>query len=275
MYELAVGAANVVEFSAVVPVLGRPSRAWTRMRRLLSHRGKQLLHHDPSSAVQTATSRCDAIPNRKVNMSSAMRSRRQVRLSRALGLPLTPKAEKYFERRPYPPGEHGRARRRNDSDYSIRLKEKQRLRAQYGIREAQMLKTYKEARKESGLTGEALVELLEMRLDALVLRAGFARTISQARQFVVHRHICVDGQRVDRPSYRVKEGQMIHVHERSQPMDPFQVAAAGAHRDVLPTVPGYLNVDLEALQATLLRRPKREEIPVTCDVQLVVEHYSR
>ncbi|RBP61570.1 SSU ribosomal protein S4P [Brevibacterium sanguinis] len=197
------------------------------------------------------------------------------RLSRALGMPLTPKAEKYFERRPYPPGEHGRARRRNDSDYSVRLKEKQRLRAQYGIREAQMLKTYKEAKRLEGLTGENLVELLEMRLDALVLRSGFARTIAQARQFVVHRHITVDGQRVDRPSFRVKEGQTIQVHEKSAATEPFQIAAAGGHKDVLPAVPGYLNVNLEGLQATLLRRPKRSEVPVTCDVQLVVEHYSR
>ena len=208
-------------------------------------------------------------------MSAPARHRRQVRLSRALGLPLTPKAEKYFERRPYPPGEHGRARRRNDSDYSVRLKEKQRLRAQYNIREAQMLRAYKEARRQQGLTGDNLVELLEMRLDALVLRSGFARTIAQARQFVVHRHIMVNGQRVDRPSYRVKEGQMIHVHPSSVDMDPFQVAAAGAHAALLPPTPGYLKVDREALQATLLRRPKREEVPVTCDVQLVVEHYSR
>ncbi|WP_375294961.1 30S ribosomal protein S4 [Brevibacterium sp.] len=197
------------------------------------------------------------------------------RLSRALGMPLTPKAEKYFERRPYPPGEHGRARRRNDSDYSVRLKEKQRLRAQYGIREAQMLKTYKEAKRLEGLTGENLVELLEMRLDALVLRSGFARTIAQARQFVVHRHITVDGQRVDRPSFRVKEGQTIQVHPKSAETEPFQIAAAGGHKDVLPAVPGYLNVNLEGLQSTLLRRPKRSEVPVTCDVQLVVEHYSR
>nr|WP_113904615.1 MULTISPECIES: 30S ribosomal protein S4 [Brevibacterium] len=203
------------------------------------------------------------------------RNRRMARLSRALGMPLTPKAEKYFERRPYPPGEHGRARRRNDSDYSVRLKEKQRLRAQYGIREAQMLKTYKEAKRLEGLTGENLVELLEMRLDALVLRSGFARTIAQARQFVVHRHITVDGQRVDRPSFRVKEGQTIQVHEKSAATEPFQIAAAGGHKDVLPAVPGYLNVNLEGLQATLLRRPKRSEVPVTCDVQLVVEHYSR
>ena len=135
---------------------------------------------------------------------SSSRSRRQVRLSRALGIPLTPKAVRYFERRAYGPGEHGRARRRTESDYAVRLKEKQRLRAQYGIREAQLQRVFQEARREKGLTGESLVELLEMRLDALVLRSGFARTIAQARQVVVHRHILVDGKIVDRPSFRVR-----------------------------------------------------------------------
>jgi small subunit ribosomal protein S4 len=141
-----------------------------------------------------------------------------------------------MERRPYGPGEHGRARKKQDSDYAVRLREKQRLRAQYGIREAQMTRAFEEARRTKGLTGENLIELLEMRLDALVLRAGFARTIAQARQLVVHRHILVDGIRVDRPSFRVGEGQLVHVHSRSETMPPFQVAAAGAHRDVLPMV---------------------------------------
>ena len=113
-----------------------------------------------------------------------------------------------------------------------------------------------------------------MRLDALVLRAGFARTISQARQMVVHRHILVNGQRVDRPSFRVKPGQTIHVHEKSERTEPFQVAAAGGHVDVLPPVPGYLDVQLDKLHATLTRRPKRSEVPVTCEVQLVVEYYA-
>lgn len=203
------------------------------------------------------------------------RTRKQVRQSRALGIPLTPKAVRYFEKRPYGPGEHGRARRRQESDYAVRLKEKQRLRAQYGIREAQMVRAFEEARKEKGLTGENLVELLEMRLDALVLRAGFARTTAQARQAVVHRHILVDGKIVDRPSFRVKPGQIIQVKPKSQATVPFQVAAAGAHRDVLPDVPGYLDVELEKLKATLVRRPKRDEVPVTCDVQMVVEYYSR
>ena len=201
-------------------------------------------------------------------------SRSKTRLSRALGVALTPKAAKYMEKRPYAPGEHGRTKRKQDSDYAVRLREKQRLRAQYGIREKQLRIAFNEARRTDGLTGENLVELLEMRLDALVLRAGFARTITQARQFVVHRHILVDGNLVDRPSFRVKPGQLIHVKSKSEGTEPFQVAAAGGHAEVLPPVPGYLEVDLSTLQARLVRRPKRAEVPVTGDVQLVVEYYA-
>ena len=207
-------------------------------------------------------------------MSKTSRTRSKTRLSRSLWIALTPKAAKYMEKRPYGPGQHGRTKRKSDSDYAVRLREKQRLRAQYGIREAQLRKTFQEAKRTEGLTGETLVELLEMRLDALVLRAGFARTMAQARQLVVHRHILVDGQRVDRPSFRVKPGQMIHVHEKSERTEPFQVAAAGGHADVLAAVPEYLSVELDKLHATLVRKPKRAEVPVTCDVQLVVEYYA-
>jgi len=207
-------------------------------------------------------------------VSKTTRTHSKTRLSRSLGIALTPKAAKYLEKRPYAPGQHGRTKRKADSDFAVRLREKQRLRAQYGIREAQLRKIFNDAKKTEGLTGENLVELLEMRLDALVLRAGFARTIAQARQMVVHRHILVDGQRLDRPSARVKVGQMIHVAPKSESTEPFQVAAAGGHVDVLPPVPGYLSVELDKLQATLVRRPKRAEVPITCEVQLVVEYYA-
>ena len=207
-------------------------------------------------------------------MSTTSRTRSQTRRSRALGIALTPKAARYLEKRPYGPGQHGRTKRKSDSDYAVRLREKQRLRAQYGLREKQLTIVFNEARRQEGLTGENLVELLEMRLDALVLRAGFARTTAQARQLVVHRHILVDGKLVDRPSFRVKPGQLIHVKERSEATEPFQVAAAGGHAEVLPNTPPYLEVELEKLQARLLRRPKRAEVPVTCEVQLVVEYYS-
>ncbi|MFC4911555.1 30S ribosomal protein S4 [Actinomadura gamaensis] len=196
----------------------------------------------------------------------------KVRLSRALGLPLTPKAVKYFEARPYPPGEHGRSRK-NESDYKVRLREKQRLRAQYNIRETQLRNAFaKAARVKDAKTGEALIVDLERRLDALVLRAGFARTIYQARQFVVHRHVLVNGRRVDRPSFRVRPGDVIQIAERSRSMEPFQVAAAGAHAE---NVPPYLEVLTDALTARLSRLPERREIPIVCDEQLVVEHYSR
>ncbi len=208
-------------------------------------------------------------------MTKVTRARRQVRLSRALGIALTPKAVRHFEKRPYPPGEHGRARRRTESDYAVRLREKQRLRAQYALREKQMARAFEAAKKAPGQTGENLVEILETRLDALVLRAGFARTMLQARQVVVHRHVLVDGKIVDRPSFQVKPGQTLQIKPRSQTSAQFQVAAAGAHRDVLPAVPGYLDVQLEKLSAVLTRRPLRAEVPVTCEVQLVVEFYSR
>lgn len=207
-------------------------------------------------------------------VSTKSRTRSKTRLSRALGIALTPKAAKYLEKRPYAPGEHGRSKRKQDSDYAVRLREKQRLRAQYGIREAQLKIQFEEARKTAGLTGENLVEQLEMRLDALLVRSAIARTTAQARQMIVHRHILVDGQLVDRPSFRVKPGQLMHVKARSEGMEIFQVSAAGGHVDVLPKTPGYLEVEIDKLQARLVRRPKRAEVPVTCEVQLVVEYYA-
>lgn len=207
-------------------------------------------------------------------MTSVTKARRTARLSRALGFALTPKAVKYFEKRPYPPGQHGRGRRSN-SDYAVRLLEKQRLRAQYQLREKQLHRAYVEAKKLPGLTGETMVELLEMRLDALVLRAGFARTILQARQFVSHRHIMVDGQIVNIPSFRVKPGQTIQVKPKSQTLEAFELAAQGANSDVHASTPSYLSVQLDELKAQLVSRPKRADVPVTCEVALVVEYYAR
>lgn len=196
--------------------------------------------------------------------------RPKVRLSRALGIPLTPKCIRYFERRPYPPGEHGR-KRRKDSDFSTRLTEKQRLRAQYDISETQLRAAFDRARRAGGKTGEALVQDLESRLDAIVLRAGFARTIYQARQFVTHRHVLVNGRRVDRPSYRLRPGDFIQIAETSQSKEPFVVAASGAHA----AAPAYLEVRLAELICRYGRAPNRDEVPVVCEEQLVVEYYSR
>jgi small subunit ribosomal protein S4 len=197
-------------------------------------------------------------------------SRPKVRRSRALGIPLTPKCVSYFERRPYPPGEHGR-KRKNTSDYKTRLLEKQRLRAQYDVSETQLRRAFDRARRSGGKTGEALITELESRLDATVLRAGFARTIYQARQTVSHQHVTVNGRRVDRPSYRVEPYDVVAIADRSKTKPPFQVAASGAHA----TAPAYLEVSLADLRCTVARRPRREEIPVVCEEQLVVEYYSR
>jgi small subunit ribosomal protein S4 len=198
-------------------------------------------------------------------------SRPKVRRSRALGIPLTPKDVRHFERRPYPPGEHGR-KRKNTSDYKTRLMEKQRLRAQYDISETQLRSAFDRARRSGGKTGEELItHQLESRLDATVLRAGFARTIYQARQTVSHQHVTVNGQRVDRPSYQVRPGDVVAIAERSRAKAPFQVASSGAHA----TPPAYLHVVLSELVCRVARRPLRDEVPVVCEEQLVVEYYSR
>jgi small subunit ribosomal protein S4 len=199
-------------------------------------------------------------------------SRPKAKLSRALGIPLTPKCVKYFEKRPFPPGVHGRGRRKQ-SDYQVRLLEKQRLRHQYNISEAQMRKAYDDAHRGAGKTGETMVSLLERRLDATVHRAGMARTIYQARQLVAHGHFVVDGKKVDRPSYRLKPGQIVEVRESSRQKPPFQIAATGAHLGG-PSAP-YLSTVVEELRTTVIREPLRPEIPVVCDEQLVVEFYAR
>jgi small subunit ribosomal protein S4 len=199
-------------------------------------------------------------------------SRPKAKLSRALGIPLTPKCVKYFEKRPFPPGVHGRSRRKA-SDYQVRLLEKQRLRHQYNISESQMRRAYDDAHRAEGKTGETMVSLLERRLDAVVARSGMARTVYQARQLVVHGHFLVDGKKVDRPAYRLKPGQVVEVREKSRQKPPFQIAAAGAHQDG-PTAP-YLSTVLDELRTTLIALPQRSEIRVVCDEQLVVEFYAR
>ena len=200
------------------------------------------------------------------------RPRPKVRRSRALGIALTPKCEKYLEKRSYPPGEHGR-RRRNPSDYAIRLREKQRLRHQYNLSEAQLRRAFEVALHRPGKTGANLVAALELRLDATVLRAGLARTIYQARQLVVHQHILVNGRRVDRPSYQLEVGDHVHVAPRSVGKLPFQIAAAGEYAPAVRAP--YLEVDLPGLHAEVVATPRREQVPITCDDQLVVEFYSR
>lgn len=199
----------------------------------------------------------------------------KARLSRRLGVALTPKAARILERKNYPPGQHGAikfgGRRPKISDYSRQLTEKQRLRAQYNIHERQMLNYYTKAIKMKGNSAENLVQLLESRLDALVLRSGFAPTIYAARQVVNHGHVQVNGLRVNIPSYQVKPGDVITVIEKSRGMPMMQEARESRGG----SAPEYLTVDMNAMRATYVRLPNRVEVPIICEVPSVVEFYSR
>lgn len=193
----------------------------------------------------------------------------KVKLSRRLGIPLTPKAAKVMEKKPYPPGEHGRRFKKNDSVYKIQLLEKQRLRSQYNVHEKQMRNYYAKAKKMTGNTGENLVQLLESRLDALVLRGGLAVTIYAARQYVNHGHILVNDRKVDIPSYRVMPGDVISVKEKSRRLDMFKDALDQA----LP--PEYLTTSAKNFSVIYERLPKRAEVPIICDLATVIEFYTR
>ncbi|PID86037.1 MAG: 30S ribosomal protein S4 [Chloroflexi bacterium] len=196
----------------------------------------------------------------------------KAKLSRRLGIPLTPKAAKVMERKPYPPGQHGREeqyRRGRQSAYKQQLLEKQRLRAQYNIRERQMRSYYREANQKSGNTGENLIQILESRLDAVVLRGGLATTIYAARQYVNHGHIRVNGKKVDIPSYRVKPGDVVSVKDKSRRLQIFQHAIEQA----IP--PKYLELSADDMAITVNYLPQREEVPIICELSKVIEFYSR
>ena len=197
------------------------------------------------------------------------RSGPKVKLARQLGIALTPKAAKVMERRPNPPGQHGASPRRKVSGYKKQLVEKQRLRAQYNISERQMQNAFAEAIRQTGNTGVRLLQLLEMRLDAVVLRAGFVRTIYAARQAVVHGHVMVNGQKVDRPSMRLKPGDVVSLADKSRDKVAFTVPLEVARP------PAYLELDRDARKARVREIPEREQIPVQCEASLVIEYYSR
>lgn len=195
----------------------------------------------------------------------------KVRLSRRVGVALTPKAAKVMERRPQPPGQHGaRISRKRPSIYALQLLEKQRLRYQYNIGERQLRNYYLRVAGKSGNTGENLLQQLETRLDALVLRAGFARTIYAARQYVRHGHLTVDGARITVPGYRVKPQQLIAVREKSRKLECFRQAIAQSGN-----APAYLEVSKPGMSARLQYVPASNEIPIICDLPLVIEYYSR
>jgi small subunit ribosomal protein S4 len=200
------------------------------------------------------------------------------RLSRREGVELYLKGERALNgksalvrRGPAPPGQHGQARQRRPSIYANQLRQKQRLKRYYGVRERQLKRYVREAsRRREGRMGDRLLVLLERRLDNVVYRLGFAATRAQARQFVVHGHILVDGRKVDIPSYSLRPEQRIAI----RPGSPV-IAAAGAALDLAGRVPGWLEADVDALAGRVLREPRRDEIPTPVEEQLIVEYFAR
>jgi small subunit ribosomal protein S4 len=176
-----------------------------------------------------------------------------------------------IEIRPYPPGEHGRGRPK-ESEYQLQLREKQKTRRIYGVLEKQFHNYYEEANRKTGKTGENLLQILESRLDNVVYRAGFAESRDAARQQVRHGHFLVNGKKVDIPSYRVREHDIIEVREKSRALLPYEVARATAGDK---TVPAWLGVSSEALRILVHQLPIRQQIDTLVQEQLIVELYSK
>ena len=176
-----------------------------------------------------------------------------------------------IEIRPYPPGEHGRGRTK-DSEYLLQMREKQKCARIYGILEKQFRGYYEEASSKTGRTGENLLRILESRLDNVVYRSGFAASRDQARQFVRHGHFLVNGKRVDIPSYRVSENDIVEVAEKSRELDPFIIARAVAGEK---TVPAWLEVLPSRLRVLVHTLPVRQVIDTQVQEQLIVEFYSK
>jgi small subunit ribosomal protein S4 len=175
-----------------------------------------------------------------------------------------------IERRPYPPGMHGRGRIR-DSEYLFQLREKQKARRIYGLLEKQFRLVYAKANKQPGITGENLLRLLELRIDNAVFRAGFASSRNQARQFVRHGHVAVNGKRVTIASYTLRKGDVITLRERAQKMIVIR-----HNIDTLDRIaPMWLEVNAGQFQATVRDLPIREQIDIPVREQLIVELYSK
>lgn len=177
-----------------------------------------------------------------------------------------------FERRGYAPGQHGQSGRRKGSEYGFQLREKQKIRRIYGILEKQFRNYFKEAARQKGITGENLLVLLECRLDNLVYRLGFAPSRKSARQLILHRHFSIDDKVVDIPSFQVRPGQIIRVREKSRNLD----IVHSSLKDVGKVFDyPWLRLDKAKMEGELLEKPKRLDIPVTVQEQLVVELYSK
>ena len=181
-------------------------------------------------------------------------------------------ADKVLEKRNFPPGQHGLARKgKKNSEYGEQLTEKQKAKYTYGILEKQFARTYEAAARMGGITGENLLKLLECRLDNVVYRLGIAPTRAAARQLVSHRHICVNGNVVNIPSYALKAGDVVSVREKSKTLEVITDALSGAARSRY----AWLEWDGATMSGKFLQTPEREEIPENIKEQLIVELYSK
>jgi small subunit ribosomal protein S4 len=176
-----------------------------------------------------------------------------------------------IERRPYPPGEHGRDRMRQGSEYLTQLREKQKARRIYGVLEKQFHNLYQEANRHSGITGENLLRMLELRIDNVAFRAGWGASRNQSRQLVRHGHVVVNGKRVDIPSYRVHKGDVVALKGKSR-----DLIVIRHNLDTLDrAVPPWLEAGAEGREVTVLDLPLREHIDVPVRESLIVELYSK
>lgn len=190
--------------------------------------------------------------------------------SRRLGVDLKG-GDKNFDKRPYPPGEHGRGRVK-ETDYLLQLREKQKARFWYGVQEKQFRRYYKEAARRDGLTGENLLVLLESRLDNIVYRGGFARTRRESRQLVSHRHVLVNGRITNIPSYQVSPGDEIVIKEKSRDA---QAIVGSLELFGGRDIPGYLDTNTDEYKITVRDVPVRSQIDCPVTEQLIVELYSK
>jgi small subunit ribosomal protein S4 len=176
-----------------------------------------------------------------------------------------------IERRPYPPGEHGRDRMRQGSEYLTQLREKQKARRIYGVLEKQFHNLYEEANRQSGITGENLLRMLELRVDNVVFRAGWGASRSQARQFVRHGHILVNGSRVTIPSYRVRKGDVVSLKGKARELIVIRHNIDTIDRQI----PAWLEPGAEHFEVTVRDVPLRDHIDIPVRESLIVELYSR
>ena len=176
-----------------------------------------------------------------------------------------------FERRPTPPGQHG-VRRRKMGEFGIQLREKQKMRRVYGVLERQFRNYYREAESTTGVTGEALLQRLETRLDNVVFRLGFASSRAQARQLVAHGHFAVNGTPTNVPSYSLKPGDRVEIRESHRGREAFKVVKETLRSH---TAPEWLSLDAAKLAGSVATLPRRDQMPLDLSEQLVVEYYSR